>query len=177
MRDGFHPCFTSRATTLRSDPMPARHIESQAMQAGLDFQQQDFSAGRISTFEIRDPAPKSRRFLRRAFLQYEITGKQSLREGLGDFPLQYPWQGKGDPDSLATAGWGKKLMGNATPEQRNFTCSNLDDAAGVKIAERTAEHRDINLHISMGVGAAHDRKIPHPPDTPSDRCFVSRLDR
>jgi hypothetical protein len=38
MRDGFHPCFTSRATALRSNSMPARHIESEAMQAGLDFQ-------------------------------------------------------------------------------------------------------------------------------------------
>jgi hypothetical protein len=177
MRDGFHPCFTSRATALRSNPMPARHIESQAVQPGLDFQQQDFSAGRISTFKVRNPAPESRRFLRRAFPQETITGQQLLREGLGDFPLQYPRKGKGDPDSLATAGWGEKLMGNATPEQRDFTGRDLDDAAGVKIAERAAVHWDIDLHISMGVGASHDRKIPHPPDTPSDRCFVSRLDR
>ncbi len=177
MGDGFHPCFTGRAAALRSVAVPARRIKSQAVQPGLNFQQQDFSAGRISTFEIRYPSSQSRSFLRSGLTQEKITGKQSLREGLGDFPLQYPRKGKGNPDSLAAAGRGKKLMGNAPPKQRNFTGRDLDDAAGLKIAERTAEHRDINLHISMGVGAAHDRKIPHPPDTPSDRCFVSRLDR
>ena len=56
MGDGFHPCFTGRAAALRSVAVPARRIKSQAMQPGLDFQQQDFAAGRISTFEIRYPS-------------------------------------------------------------------------------------------------------------------------
>ena len=177
MGDGFHPCFTGRAAALRSVAVPARRIKSQAVQPGLNFQQQDFSAGRISTFEIRYPSSQSRSFLRSGLTQEKITGKQSLREGLGDFPLQYPWQGKGDPDSLAATGRGKKLMGDPTPEKREFSGRDLDDAAAVKIAERAAVHRDIDLHIGMGVGSSHDGKISHPPDTPSHRCFVIRLDR
>jgi hypothetical protein len=49
-------------------------------------------------------------------------------------------------------------MGNATPEKRDFTDGNLDDSAGVQIAERAAMHRDIDLHIGMGmgVGATND---------------------
>jgi hypothetical protein len=66
-------------------------------------------------------------------------------------------------------------MGNATPEKRKLASGNLDDASCVKIAERAATQRDIDLHIGMGVGASHDGKIPHPTDTPSDRCFVTGL--
>ena len=58
-------------------------------------------------------------------------------------------------------------MRNATPEKRDFARGDLNDAACLKIAERTTVHRDIDLHIGMGVGATHDEKFSHPPDTPS----------
>lgn len=78
-----------------------RHVQGQAMQACLDFQQQDFSARGIFAFEIFHPAPESDRFCHRGFLQQEIAREQALHEGIGYFPLHHPRQREGDPDSLA----------------------------------------------------------------------------
>ena len=78
-----------------------RHVQGQAMQACLDFQQQDFPAGGIFAFKILHPSPEFDGFCHRGVFQQKLAGEQALREGGGYFPLQHPGQWEGDPDSFA----------------------------------------------------------------------------